>query len=124
MEFFKSRIRELREENHLSMKELGDKIGSSDAAVCKWENGITEPKSAYILKLANFFNVSTDYLLGRADELGGTVLPSPAPELPQDEQQLLALYRKMSHPQKIRVIAYSEGLLSTKTGIRFPNNLA
>lgn len=124
MEFFKSRIRELREENHLSMKELGDKIGSSDAAVCKWENGITEPKSAYILKLANFFNVSTDYLLGRTDELGGTVLPSPAPELPQDEQQLLALYRKMSHPQKIRVIAYSEGLLSTHTGVQTPKNLA
>lgn len=110
MDIFKSRIRELREENRLSLKELGDKIGSSDAAICKWENGITEPKSAYILKLANFFNVSTDYLLGRTDELGGTILPSPAPELPQDEQQLLALYRKMTHSQKIRFIAYGEGI--------------
>ncbi len=125
MDIFKSRIRELREENRLSLKELGDKIGSSDAAICKWENGITEPKSAYILKLANFFNVSTDYLLGRTDELGGqTILPSAAPALSQDEQQLLALFRKMSHPQKIRVIAYSEGLLSTHTGVQTPKNLA
>ena len=37
MQNFKDRLRELREERGLSMKELGKKIGVSDAAVCKWE---------------------------------------------------------------------------------------
>lgn len=118
------RLKELREEKRLTQQEVATAIGGNQSNLAKWELGKVEPSASFVIKLANFFNVSTDYLLGRTDELGGTVLPSPAPELPQDEQQLLALYRKMSHPQKIRVIAYSEGLLSTKTGIRFPNNLA
>ena len=73
MQNFKDRLRELREERGLSMKELGKKIGVSDAAVCKWENGIAEPKVSYILQLADFFECSTDFLLGRNDDYASTL---------------------------------------------------
>lgn len=68
MQEFKDRLKELREEQALSMKELGMKIGVSDAAVCKWENGISEPKITYVLRLAALFECSTDYLLGVTDD--------------------------------------------------------
>lgn len=68
MQEFKDRLKELREERGLSMKELGLKIGVSDAAVCKWENGVSEPKITYVLRLAKFFECSTDFLLGVTDE--------------------------------------------------------
>ncbi len=46
------------------MKQLAEQINATDAAVSNWENGINEPKLSYIISLATFFEVSTDYLLG------------------------------------------------------------
>lgn len=116
-------LKDLRTEKNVTQKEVALACGLTSTCICQLENGSRNPTGSTIRELAKYFDCSADYLLGLKD-LGESVLSSPAPELPQDEQQLLALYRKMSHPQKIRVIAYSEGLLSTKTGIRFPNNLA
>ena len=59
------RIKELRKSKKMSQSELGKFIGVSQTTVTAWENGRAEPSSAYVAKLATFFNVSTDYLLGR-----------------------------------------------------------
>lgn len=104
------RLKELRSDKKCTQQEISNKTEISRSVISEYESGKSEPTASVLVKLANFFDVSTDYLLGRTDELGGTVLPSPAPELPQDEQQLLALFRKMTHSQKIRFIAYGEGI--------------
>ena len=57
-------IRELREEKAISRSELAEAIGVNTRAISYWENGVNEPKASYIYKLAKFFNVSSDYLLG------------------------------------------------------------
>ena len=44
--------------------ELGKLIGVSVAAISRWENGINDIKSQDLIKLAKFFEVSADYLLG------------------------------------------------------------
>ena len=59
------RIQELRKSKKMSQSELGKFIGVSQTTVTAWENGRAEPSSSYVAKLATFFNVSTDYLLGR-----------------------------------------------------------
>lgn len=64
MEVFGERLRELREEKALSAKALGKAIGVSDAAVLNWENNINDIKGEYLIKLAIYFDVTTDYLLG------------------------------------------------------------
>ena len=69
MEIFSERLRELRKEKNLSMKQLAVKLNTTDAAVSNWENGINEPKISYLKAIAEFFNVSADYLLGLDDEL-------------------------------------------------------
>ncbi len=61
------RIKELRLEKGISQAALAKAIGVSQKAVDFWEKGENEPKASYILKLAYFFDVSTDYLLGRGD---------------------------------------------------------
>ena len=61
------RIYELRKEIKLSQKELATKIGATQKAVDFWEKGINEPKATYIINLAKFFGVSSDYLLGLED---------------------------------------------------------
>ena len=58
------RIKELRNEKHISQKMLAEQIGVSQKAIDFWEKGINEPKASYIIRLAKFFNVTTDYLLG------------------------------------------------------------
>lgn len=59
-----ARIFELRNEANLSQQKLASIIGVTQKAIDFWEKGINEPKASYIIKLAQFFNVSTDYLLG------------------------------------------------------------
>lgn len=67
---FCERLKELRAEKNLSQKELSKAIGVSDGTICFWENGTNEPKLTYIKKLANFFEVSSDYLIGIENENG------------------------------------------------------
>lgn len=64
MTTFAKRLNELRTENKLSMKQLAQKINVTDGAISNWENDINEPKISYLIKLAKFFGVSSDYLLG------------------------------------------------------------
>ncbi|MBQ8427326.1 MAG: helix-turn-helix transcriptional regulator [Clostridia bacterium] len=68
MKKFAQRLRELRKEKNLSMKALAKQIGTSDVAINNWENEINEPKATYLYRLAKFFNVSIDYLIGLEDE--------------------------------------------------------
>lgn len=62
------KIRDLRKQKRLSQTELGKYIGVSQTTVTAWENGRAEPSSGYLSKLADYFNVTTDYLLGRPEK--------------------------------------------------------
>ena len=62
-----SRIKELRLEKGMTQAQLGAAIGVSQKAVDYWERGVNEPKASYIFKLAQIFDVSSDYLIGLKD---------------------------------------------------------
>ena len=64
---FCERLKELRVEHKLSQAELAKIISVSDGTICFWENGVNEPKMTYIIRLAEYFNVTTDFLLGVSD---------------------------------------------------------
>lgn len=64
MTVFATRLRELRGERGLSMKQLAQELKVTDGAISNWENDVNEPKISYLIKLAKFFGVSADYLLG------------------------------------------------------------
>lgn len=67
LSIFAKRLRELRTDANLSMKQLAVQLNTSDSTISNWENDINEPTLSNILALANFFEVSTDYLLGVED---------------------------------------------------------
>ena len=115
----KEKLRALRIECGITQKELAEKIRSTSKNIWAYENGIATPPIEVVRSYADFFGVSTDYLLGRSDDLGYvTVKNSPtAPALADDQKQLLDLYARMTHQQKIRAIAYCEGLLSTSANV-------
>ncbi len=64
MKTFGQRLRELREGENLTAKELGKRINVSDAAIINWENGTYDIRSRYLIRIAKYFHVTTDYLLG------------------------------------------------------------
>lgn len=61
------RIKALRLDESLSQEALAKKISSNQKQISKWECGIIEPNLDMIAKLADYFDVTVDYLLGRSD---------------------------------------------------------
>ena len=114
MLIFSERLKELREQKQLSMMQLAKAIGVSDAAVCKWENGLAEPKASYIQALSEFFEVSTDYFLGLENDIGskkyGTPKKqkkSPTDNLSAEEKELLENFRQLNLKNKMHVSSYA-----------------
>jgi len=64
---FGKRIKELRLEKSLTAVQVGFPIGVSDSTIINWENAKRMPLAENIYKLAKFFGVSSDYLLGLED---------------------------------------------------------
>lgn len=61
------RIKSLRKESSHTQQQLAEKLGIKNQTVSCYESGEREPSYEIILKLADYFNVSVDYLLGRTD---------------------------------------------------------
>ena len=64
----KLRIRDLREDQDLSQTKLAEMIGMSQTGYSKYETGENELPISILVKLADFYNTSTDYILGRTDD--------------------------------------------------------
>jgi len=79
-------LRDLRLQANLSQSELAQILGISRSAVSSYENGTREPNYNVLLKVAAFFNVSTDYSLGHETQQSH---PNPIVQLSQDFQRLL-----------------------------------
>ncbi|MCL2846651.1 MAG: helix-turn-helix domain-containing protein [Firmicutes bacterium] len=67
LKLFAKRLVELRTEKSLSVRALGDAIGVSDASISVWENCKSVPSAEAIYKLAKFFGVTSDFLIGLED---------------------------------------------------------
>lgn len=89
------RLKELREERGFTQSEVAKAIGGTQSNLAKWEKETVQPSAEFIIKLSNFFGVSTDYLLGRTDDLGIMVPLSVPSHLSYEEQKLLEGYRKL-----------------------------
>lgn len=59
-----NRIKELRHEKNLTLRELGEKVGMRNSTLSQYETNKREPTLKTWQKLADFFNVPVDYLLG------------------------------------------------------------
>ena len=62
-----NRLKELRQKNNLTLKELGQKIGMANNTLSQYETGKREPKLETWNKLAEYFSVPTSYLMGTDD---------------------------------------------------------
>lgn len=63
----KDRLKELRQEKRLIQDELAKKLNISRNTITRYENGTRQPNINTVKKIAELFDVSTDYLLGISD---------------------------------------------------------
>ncbi len=61
------KIKKLRQERGLSISELSSGLNVNGKTLIKWENGAVRMRLIYLIKIADFFEVSTDFLLGLKD---------------------------------------------------------
>lgn len=65
---YNERIRNLREDNDLTQKEMGKILNVSQRTISHWESGKREPEYKCLIKYALYFNTTTDYILGLSDK--------------------------------------------------------
>ena len=97
---FKIRLKELRESKGMTQRDFAADFGVSKGTVGMWESGAREPRTLdEINRIADYFGVSSDYLLGRTGE---KEKPTPVSEDGLDEQdrQLVELMKLLTADQK------------------------
>lgn len=63
------KIKSLRVHSGMSQVQLAERLGVTKSAVNAWETGTNSPSLSYVIRLAQIFGVSTDYLLGVNERL-------------------------------------------------------
>ena len=106
---FANILKTLRIENKLSQEELAKKIGSNQRQISKWENGIIEPNINQLKAIADEFQISTDYLIGRSDDSG--IINTNANLAPM-ENDVLTLFRKLNKQDQFKALGFLQALAS------------
>ena len=130
---FQNIFKRLRSSSGLTQAEMAEKLGISRSTIGMYETGAREPDFETLEKIADFFNVDTDFLLGRTDKI--TMLPETvghyylndethqiAQELNENPElcaifrisgrKLIDNYGQLSDINKKKVINYSDNLLA------------
>lgn len=99
-------LRKLRTERGISQSRLGQEIGVSQQAINKYENHNIEPDIYTLKLLADFFDTSIDYLVGRIDVRNGGITPISGKSngefasLSKREFDLIQSFRRINNLQK------------------------
>ena len=115
MKNFSIIIKELRNEKGLTQEELSQKIGVRCGTYCKWEQNRANASYEDLIKLADYYQVSVDYILGHTDDLGNvTVITTQENTLNKNERILLSHFKKLSNNEKDIIIKQISALSENK----------
>ena len=104
------KISEIRKERGIAQKDLAEYLNISPGNLCEWEKGRIEPSIDFLNKIADYFNVSIDYLVGRENDFGNIVISGSEKKetLSLKEQRLLKAFNKLSDLEKEKLIEDAE----------------
>ena len=92
-EMYVRRIRDLREDHDKTQQEIADMLGTSQTMYARYERGANELPIRHLIRLAKYYDVSTDYLLGIE---GGPVLRTDG----LTEKQIAVIQDVIDHMRK------------------------
>lgn len=120
-------LKELRKSRKLLQKDLARYLQIAESTYSYWEQGKFEPDTETLKKLADYFDVSVDYLLGRAENKETATTENlfkikKAPEsLSEDEQELLKQYNGLDSHSKAALLELAKNLNINKSNINKSN---
>ena len=88
-------LKELRLNRRKTQKQVADELNISFQSYSNYENGHRKPYPDMLIMLANYYNVSVDFLLDRANAYGNIIIEKN--KLSADEQHLIDEYRKLDN---------------------------
>ena len=100
---FSNRLKELRKKLNMTQTEFAKEFNIANGTVGNWESGNRQPDYITINKIADFFGVSIDYLLGRTDFSADT--------LSERETNLVNSFRKLDESHQKAVLYYASCLV-------------
>ena len=109
------RIQVLRDEIGLTNREVETGAGIAASSLSQWKRGKGKPCLENIIRLSEFFHVSTDYLLGLSDNKEREK-PDPLFPLSEEEILLLVLYREFGSTNRSRLLHFCMKISEDKTG--------
>lgn len=105
---FSDIAKNLRIENNLSQVQLAECLNVSKACISMIEIGKNEPTANTLLRYADYFHCTTDFLLGREEDFNGIIAHDSWQKLSSEEKALLDNYRKMNSKNRLKVSIYAE----------------
>ena len=93
-------LKALRKEADISQQRLGEAVNISQQSINQYENQDVEPDIANLTKLADYFNTSIDYLVGRTD-IRRKIEKTEAFDLNDREAEVIERYRTLSEKEKV-----------------------
>lgn len=100
MQKLAEKLKELRKSAGFNQTIVANALGINYFTLGKWEQGRAEPSADDLVKLADYFDVTVDFLLGREDETGARVQIASAPTMTTEEKDLLRYFRSMTAAEK------------------------
>lgn len=120
---FKDILKELREERGLTQKNVAIACQVSPTCINQLEAGTRNPTGSTLMALANYFNCSIDYLMGRENTLEDSIFyKAPHSQLSESEQKLLENFRSLPLDLKHRAESYLQNLSDAARQERFTIN--
>ena len=108
---FQNIFRKLRTSSNLTQSAIAEKLGISRSTIGMYETGAREPDFETLEKIADFFNVDIDFLLGRTNQT--TMLPETIGKYSKTHE-LDVIYEQLSDHNQRKVLTYSKSLLSAQ----------
>lgn len=108
-------LRKLRINRGISQQQLADVMGTSQQSVNKYENHNVEPDISALIKLADYFETSIDYLVGHTPPLEQTVIEEIEPT--KEETALILNYRHLSKDEKESIQLVLKNYLKNKKAL-------
>lgn len=110
------RLKLLRQRAGISQKKLADIMQVSQQSINKYENHDVQPDLQTLIRFADFFHVSVDYLIGYSDIPTCLSSADQMDDMQQDEMHLLALYRQLTPQEKHSIALILQNYCRNKTG--------
>ena len=107
------KIKTLREESGKTQAQIAEILQISRQVYANYENEINQPSPQMLITMADYFQCSIDYLLGRSDDFGNiTILPDYLQEdnFSAEERTLVKEFRSLPFPEKKLLLDYTSFL--------------